>query len=246
MQAFDQLVPTQTDPVTNDFFVRHSEDQGPRGFERTTLSRQLEELVVTNDPAALVQFIVLLEGRYRSRPRAETILSDIYRMTERLLLAADEALRRPRSKSISPSRITSGDLGFGEVLWASLLLAWESRLMENSRVQDFRARGGPNITIVRWEQMGREFLARTERGYEEDPLAGSWAYLRRELMMDRAEDSDVLTANRVKMLRSLAHYLSEAPERERFAWLGKLNGCVRMSLSQFAAERDRSTDRSVS
>ena len=246
MRAFDQLVLTQTDPETNEFFARHNEDEGLRGFDRTTLSRQLEELVVTNDPAALVQFIVSLESRCRSRPRAETIVGEIYRGTERLLLAAERALRQPGSNSISPSRVARGDLGFSEVLWAALVLVWEDRLLEHARSQDFRARRGPDITIVRWEQMGREFLVRTERGDKEDPLAGRWADLRRALMTRRAEDASVPVANRAKVVRSLAHYLSEAPERRRCAWLSKLHGCVMASLSKSAVEGSNSTDRSVS
>jgi hypothetical protein len=246
MRAFDQLVLTQTDPETNEFFVRHNVDEGLRGFDRTTLSRQLEELVVTNDPAALVQFIVSLESRCRSRPRAETIVGEIYRWTERLLLTAERALRQPGSNSISASRVARGDLGFSEVLWAALVLVWENRLLEHARSQDFRARRGPDITIVRWEQMGREFLVRTERGDEEDPLAGRWADLRRALMTRRGEDASVPVANRAKVVRSLAHYLSEVPERGRCAWLSKLHGCVMASLSKSAVEGSDSTDRSVS
>jgi hypothetical protein len=115
-------------------------------------------------------------------------------------------------------------------LWAALLLVREHQLIDSSRVQDFRRRRGPDMTTARFEQMGRDFLARAGRGCREDPLAGLWAALRRALMTHETEGVGTLAINRAKMTQSLAHYLGAVPERGRIAWLDKLHRFVAASI----------------
>lgn len=238
MREFDSLVLTQTDPKTNEFYVsRHGIDQRI-GSGGPSLLRQLRELVERSHHSDLVQFIVSLEERYRSAPTAAALIADMYRMTESLLRTPDKAARQRPHETIMSGGVARGDADMNAPLWAALVLAWEDQLIESSRVQDFRRRRGPDMTTVRWQQMGRDFLARAERECDEDPLAGLWAALRRALTKRKAEGPHRLAVNRAKMTRSLAHYLGVAPERGKIAWLEKLHSCVTASIRDLAAWGD--------
>ena len=230
MRAFDRLVLTQTDPKTNEFDVRRREINQLLRFGRTSLLSQLRALVDRRHHSDLVQFIVSLEERYRSGVTAQVMVADTYRMTDSLLRTLYEASRQWAGKTIMSGGTVRRSSHMNGPLWAALLLVREHQLIDSSRVQDFRRRRGPDMTIVRFEQMGRDFLARAERGCREDPLAGLWAALRRALMTHETEGVGTLAINRAKMTQSLAHYLGAAPERGRIAWLDKLHRLVAASI----------------
>jgi hypothetical protein len=129
-------------------------------------------------------------------------------------------------------------------LWAALVLASEDRLTEDSRTQIFGRRRGPDVTIARWEQMARDYLARSDVQSGEDPLAGSWALLRQTLMKTQTDGGGWLPVNRTKFAAGLAQHLAAAPDRGRPAWFANLRDLLATHASEAEDDEENAFDAS--
>lgn len=236
MRAFDYLVVTQADPKTNKFNFRLDRtEQSSRGG-RSSLLRQLRQIVDGRHPRDLPQFIASLEDRYLSDVNAQAMVADMYRMTDTLLSSPGNASRRGDIMKAKTGVAVREDFGVGAPLWAALLLLWEDRLVERTRGLDLRRRHGSDMTIVNWERMARDFLARAERAKAEDPLAGLWTTLRQTQQDESTMPPGRLAHNRANMKQSLAQYLETIPKRRRTAWLAKLSSCLTAGLIEPSVE----------
>ena len=137
-----------------------------------SLLRQLEELVERSRSLRSCAVHCFVRGAVSQRANGGSVDRRHVPHDGKSPSDAGQGCPTAAARTIMSGGVARGDADMNAPLWAALVLAWEDQLIESSRVQDFRRRRGPDMTTVRWQQMGRDFLARAERECEEDPLAG--------------------------------------------------------------------------
>ena len=142
---FDRVVLLQTDHNTGDF--REVGDEGHGPHLRANSLRQLRRFIAGGLGRDFVEWLRALDERYGTKGwSAKDVVCELYRLVWTLSKAR---------QSVPPN------FNRNLVLWSFLCLAWEKRILDASRKEDGRARRPPDLVMFTVEQMGREFMARS-------------------------------------------------------------------------------------
>jgi len=228
---FDEIVLTETDPATNKYTAKRAEDHiGPN---RLSITDCLRDFLSTGRHVDLRRLVMAIEGQYLNGHTGARLVSTLYRTTASLLVPEDDHPPGRRKGRRSRAEFDLDPLiAFALSLWGALLLAWEARLLEQHNADDAGYRRRSDVTIVRWDQMARNFLVR-RRSSDEDALAGCWAPLRETLSKLGADDS-TLDVNRRKLASALERHLA-TQIGFRSGWIERLVTLINSSLLDTAS-----------
>lgn len=174
-QELERLILLHVDPATGAFSNKGA--LADLGGARNELLRPLRKLVGQSDPGALSDLLHGLATRFPSGRSGGELADELGRFTRNLLVpVATIASRRLVRGTESTPRSMAADRdhpGTDVVLWAAVLLAWTPRLSEVGSAIAPR-RPVADVSLVEIDQLGREFIRRSTRACQFDPISGLW------------------------------------------------------------------------
>ncbi|WP_187278451.1 AAA family ATPase [Methylobacterium sp. WL64] len=226
IRAFDEVVVTATDPVSNRYDQAQHRRATLKRRARASVSDHLKGLLAGSDSWDAVRLVAALDARrWRRGWSARTVMGELYELTARLL---KDGHGGPNADSRHI------------VLWTALILAAEGELVPTKARTAHRSRVTADGLTLGLDRLVRAYIARSGVDLA-DPLSGVWGRLDRTLGRMTEGEAGSPEGSRDKLLRALADALPSVSGQVDPLWLRRLAQRVRDTLEAVDTAPDAST-----
>jgi hypothetical protein len=222
---FIELTLTQIGPEGEIKSEADTDRAAARRADDTAL-RALRTMTASTGETDARAFVIAIEERSRTASGAQSVVSRVYRWTDRLLRSALTKQRQFDGHD-------AAEIPEAVLIWAALLCTWEDRLLDRARRPSFRRRCHPDMQMVEWNRLCRDFLARSSRVRGDDPLVDCWARLRSCINIATNKDLSVLERSRLDMLLALQTCLAGGTGGDQHEWKTRLRSSLHSLPAQF-------------
>lgn len=238
-QEFDRAVLLHVDSKFGAFFRESALGEQQAG--RNSILRPLRGLVEMEDPLQLSDLLRGLAVRFPSGRNGRELADELAKHTQSFLKSkatdhSSEARRgyRHAQRGFSRHRGQATNV----LVWTAVLLAWTPRLSQLG-LQEVGGRAVADVSLVKVDQMGREFLRRASRNDDADPLSELWSELEQVGLHARLEDEETNTAQG-KLVRLLTSHLEQSLSIEP-RWVARLRMTLTDETAMVGNEKDGET-----